>query len=130
LAAAASHADAGAGQGNVGATTQPCSSPTPSPTPTPVPTATLWVRIALTQAQAANESGSLRLQGSTGGFNQTIPIASSFLANDDISTVDVPFQNVPTSDNYSLIYIGGDGTETTVVKDTPFQNLQDSSPPA
>jgi hypothetical protein len=43
--------------------------------------------------------------------------------------VDVPFHNVPPNHSYSLIYIGADGSRTTVVKDTPFDQLRDPAPP-
>jgi hypothetical protein len=72
----------------------------------------------------------LRLKGTSGGYDQTIAIAGNFQANpapDD--TVDVHFENVPTNASYSLTYIGGDGTETTVVQNTPFHSLQGTSQP-
>jgi hypothetical protein len=94
------------------------------------PTSSLWVRIALTQAQARVEQGSLRLHGSTGGFDQTVAIAKTFEANDNGTTVDVPFHDVPTTHSYSLIYIAADGTQTTVLNYTPFEKLRDPSPPA
>ena len=91
--------------------------------------ASLWIRIALPEDQAKAETGSLRLNGSS-GYNKTLGISASFRANVDHNTVDVRFENVPTTARYSLTYIGSDGTETIVVKDTPFQNLQDDTPPA
>jgi hypothetical protein len=69
------------------------------------------------------------LHGSTGGFNQTVSIAKTFQANSNGTTVDVPFHNVPPNHSYSLIYIGADGSRTTVVKDTPFDQLRDPAPP-
>ena len=104
----------------MGATTQPCSSPT----------ASLWVRLDLTPEDAANEPGSLRLQGAAGGYDKTIPVAGNFVANpapDD--TVDVHFDSVPTTDNYSLTYIAGDGSETMIVQNAAFSSLQDDSLP-
>jgi hypothetical protein len=71
----------------------------------------------------------LRLKGTSGGYDQTIPIASKFFPNPDHDTVDVHFENVPTNASYSLTYIGGDGTETTVVQNTPFHSLQGTSQP-
>jgi hypothetical protein len=71
----------------------------------------------------------LRLQGTTGGYDVTIAIATSFYPNpapDD--TVDLHFENVPTTDSYSVTYIAGDGTETTIVQNTPFHSLQDIPP--
>ena len=68
----------------------PSPTPTPTPTPTPPPTASLWIRLDLTEDEARNEPGSLRLQGSSGGYNQTIAIADKFEANPDPdNTVDV-----------------------------------------
>jgi len=71
----------------------------------------------------------LRLQGSSGGFNQTLAIKSRFQANENGTTVDIPFHDVPTNHSYSLVYIGADGTQTIVVKDTPFEKLRDPAPP-
>ncbi len=89
------------------------------------------MRLDLTQDQAANEQGSLRLQGSSGGYDKTIAIAGNFVANpapDD--TVDVHFENVPTTASYSLTYIGSDGSETNLVQNTAFHSLNDDSLPA
>src|ERR1039458_4841201 len=73
----------------------PTPTPTPAPTPTPTPTparppgATLWVRLDLTQEEAANEPGSLRLHGATGGYDKTIPIAGTFVPNPGYDTVEI-----------------------------------------
>ena len=91
---------------------------------------TLWIRLDLTQAEAENEPGSLRLHGSSGGFDQTIAIASKFVPNPGCDTVDAQFDNVPTAYSYSLSYIAADGTETTVVADAPFNSLKDNPMPA
>jgi hypothetical protein len=89
----------------------------------------LWVRLDLTQEEAVNEPGSLRLQGATGGYNQTIAIAGNFHANPaPHDTVDLHFENVPTTASYSITYIGGDGTETTIVQNTPFESLHEVPP--
>jgi hypothetical protein len=82
----------------------------------------------LTLEEAKAELGSLRLKGTTGGYNKTIVIASNAQPNpapDD--TVDVHFEKVPTTANYSLSYIGSDGTETTFLQNVPFNSLQDTS---
>ncbi len=82
----------------------------------------------MTKEQAAAEQGSLRLQGSSGGYSKTIAIASNFVENPaPDNTVDVHFENVPTTASYSLTYIGGDGSETTVVPETPYSSLNDDS---
>jgi hypothetical protein len=126
LDAAANDADANAGSGNVGDPETPCPG-----APTPVPKSSLWIRLDLTPDEATMETGSLRLQGATGGYDKTISIAGNFDANPDPdNTVDVHFENVPTNANYSLTYIAGDGQVTPVIQDTPFFSLQDSSPPA
>jgi hypothetical protein len=83
----------------------------------------------MTQAEAANETGQLRLQGG-GGYNKTIAISSNALPNpapDD--TVDVHFENVPPGDKYTLTYIASDGTETAIVQDAPYSSLNDNSLP-
>jgi hypothetical protein len=86
--------------------------------------ASLCVRLDLTQKQAAKERGKLRLQGTSGGYDKTVAIATNFVANPaPHNTVDVHFEDVPTNSNYSLAYTGGDGTQTTVVQSTPFNNL-------
>src|ERR1039457_5163992 len=97
--------------------------------PPPPPPSSLWVRINLPPAAAQNEQGSLRLRGSSGRFDQTTAIASSFVPNPDCDTVDVHFENVPTQDSYSLSYIAGDGAETTIIQNAPFNGLQDNSSP-
>jgi hypothetical protein len=81
----------------------------------------------LTQNQAAKEPGRLRLVGST-GYDQTLGIAGNFVANAaEAKTVDVLFESVPTTAEYSLTYIGGDGVETTIVEGAPFHTLKDDS---
>ena len=135
LGAASNDADANAGQGNVGEPVSSCQAdaaltPTPEPTPSPTPLSALWVRLDLTQEEAASEPGSLRLHDATGGYNKTLAIAGNFYANPaPDNTVDVLFANVPTESNYSLTYIGGDGSETTIVEDAPFNSLDDNSLP-
>jgi hypothetical protein len=71
----------------------------------------------------------LRLSGST-GYNQTKPIASSFVANAaPFDTADIHFDNVPTNATYSLTYIDGDGTETTIVDNAHYKDLNDNALP-
>jgi len=89
----------------------------------------LWVRLGLTPGDAANEPGSLRLQGTVGGYDRTLAIASNFQPNPDHNTVDVIFRDVPTNANYSLTYIAANGTETTVVHNAPYNSLNDNSLP-
>jgi hypothetical protein len=88
------------------------------------------VRLDLTKEQAATEAGSLRLQASSGGYSKTISIAQNFVANpapDD--TVDVHYENVPTTASYSLTYIGADGSETNLVQGAPYDSLKDNELP-
>jgi hypothetical protein len=92
-------------------------------------TSSLWIRLPLTQEQAVNELGSLRLEGASGGYDRTVAIASNFQANPDHDTVDVHFDSVPTKDNYSLSFIAADGTASAIVSGVPFANLKDNSPP-
>jgi hypothetical protein len=84
----------------------------------------------MTQELAANEPGSLRLQGASGGYDKTLAIASNFQANSGHYTVDVHFDSVPTNDSYSVSYIGSDGSTSTIVSGVPFHNLGDNSPGA
>jgi hypothetical protein len=81
----------------------------------------------LTQAEAANDPGSLRLQDAAGEYNVTLAIASNFVSNE--GTVDVHFKSVPTTGKYSLTYIAGDGKEWTFFRNAPFNTLQDDSLP-
>jgi len=98
----------------------------PDSTPPPV-LAPLWIRLDLTPKQAAKETGSLRLIGSS-GYDKTVAIASNFVPNEvEANTVDVLFENVPTTDDLTLTHIDGDGTKTTIVKSAPFDSLKDES---
>ena len=67
----------------------------------------------------------MRLFGST-GYDQTKPIVGNFEANPDQGTVDMCFEQVPTTADYSLTYIGGDGQETMLVQGRPFHTLKDN----
>jgi hypothetical protein len=90
-------------------------------------TAPLWIRLDLTQAQAAKETGRMRLVGST-GYDQTLAISSNFVANPvEANTVDLLFEDVPTSASYSLTYTGGDGSTITIVQGAAFDSLKDDS---
>ncbi|HTP35453.1 MAG TPA: hypothetical protein VMJ75_24920 [Candidatus Acidoferrales bacterium] len=90
-------------------------------------TAPLWIRLDLTEKQAAKEPGSFRLVGST-GYDKTLAIAGSFVANPvEANTVDVLFEDVPTAASYSLTYVGSDGTEIAIVQGAPFDSLKDES---
>jgi hypothetical protein len=90
-------------------------------------TAPLWIRLDLTPAQAAKEEGHLRLVGST-GYDKTLPIAGNFVANPvEANTVDVLFEDVPTTASYSLTYTGGDGGTITIVQAAAFASLKDDS---
>jgi len=90
-------------------------------------TAPLWIRLDLTQQQAAKETGHLRLVGST-GYDQSLPIAGNFVANPvEANTVDVLFEDVPTTASYSLTYTGGDGATITIVQAAAFDSLKDDS---
>lgn len=83
------------------------------------------MRVYLSPQAAQQETGSLRLQG--GGINQTLAIASNFVANED--TVDLIFSNVLTTASYSLTYIASDGTETQLVQGAAYSSLEDNSLP-
>jgi hypothetical protein len=87
------------------------------------------VRLDLTQAEAANEPGSLRLQGST-GYDGTMKIAGNVVPNPPpANTVDLRFDRVPTNARYSLKYIAADGSETLVVDNADFDSLKDNPHP-
>jgi len=89
--------------------------------------ARLWIRLDLTEKQAAKETGKLQLVGST-GYDRTLAIASSFVPNAvEAKTVDVLFEDVPTKAKYSLSYLAEDGTTATLVEDAPFNSLRDES---
>lgn len=77
------------------------------------------------QNQAANEPGSFRLKGST-GYDKTIVIAQNFVPNPDPdNTVDIHFEDVPTSATYSISYIAQDGKESQIVVNVAYDDLQD-----
>ncbi len=80
----------------------------------------------MTPAEADVEPGSLRLQGST-GFDQTTPIKGNYSPNKADGTVDMHFDNVPTTANYTLTYIDGDGQPTVIVQSQPYHSLKDGS---
>ena len=103
--------------------------PTPTPTPTPSPVGSLWVRLALSPTDAKTSSGALRVQGSLGGYDKKVSIAGSFVAASQYS-VDVHFENVPKLANYSVTYISGDGTESTIVENAPYDSLKDDTLPS
>jgi hypothetical protein len=118
LDAAGNDADSNAGSNDVGDPVTPCPDDPKGP---------LWVRLELTQEQAANDSGSLRLQG--GGYDSTTAIAGNFEVNPDPdNTVDIVFENVPIHESYTLTYIGS-GQQAVLVQGAPFGSLQDDSLP-
>ncbi|HLN02245.1 MAG TPA: hypothetical protein VK335_23350 [Bryobacteraceae bacterium] len=69
----------------------------------------------------------MRLHSTTGGYDKTIPISKYYENRASDGTVDVHFDNVPTTDRYNFTYIGADGTETMIDQNTAFQDLQDTS---
>jgi hypothetical protein len=73
----------------------------------------------------------MRLHGSS-GYDKTLSIASSFSPNTDGNTIDLQFDEVPTTATYTLTYVATDGTETTLVDGAAFDTLKDDSlpPPA
>ena len=84
----------------------------------------------MTEQEADKETGSLRLQSTTGGYDKTVPIAGNFYVNPaPAESVDVEFENVPTKDSYSLSYIAADGTPTRIVDKAPFGTLNDNALP-
>jgi hypothetical protein len=90
-------------------------------------TGPLWVRLDLTPDLAANDPGSLRLEGS--GYDSTLAIAGSFEPNaDPDNTVDVVFQGVPIKGSYTLTYIA-DGTQLALVQGASYSSLQDDALP-
>jgi hypothetical protein len=97
-------------------------------TPCPAaPTGPLCVRLDLTPEQAANDPGSLRLQGS--GYDSTIDIAGGFTANPEPdNTVDIVFEGVPIQGSYTLTYTGS-GQPVALVQGSPYSSLQDDSLP-
>ena len=118
--AAGNDADANAGSNHVDDPVTPC--------PGEDSTGPLWVRLDLTQEQAVNDPGSLRLQG--GGYDSTIGIAGNFEVNLDPGTVDIVFKGVPVKESYTLTYIRS-GQQVVLVQGAPFSSLQDDSlPPA
>jgi hypothetical protein len=119
LDAAGDDADANAGSRDVDDPVAPCGRDDA--------TGPLWVRLDLTQDQAANDPGSLRLQG--GRYDSTIAIAGNFEANPDPdNTVDIVFESVPIKESYTLTYIGSD-QQVVLVQGVPFGSLQDDSLP-
>jgi len=68
----------------------------------------------------------LKLTGST-GYNKTLQISKCFQANLDDNTIDVHFDNVPTTASYTLSYITADGTESPIISNVPYHTLQDDS---
>ena len=121
LDAAGKDADTNAGSSAVGDPVNPC--------PVRDPTGPLWVRFDLTKEQAAQDPGSLRLQGD--GYDSTLAIAGTFKANPEPdNTVDIVFQDVPINGSYTLTYIR-DGNQVVLVESAPFSSLLDDSlPPA
>lgn len=119
LDAAGNDADANAGSGDVDDPVAPCAANDS--------TGPLWVRLELTKEQAANDPGSLRLQG--GGYDSTIAIAGNFEENPDPdNTVDIVFEGVSVKESYTLTYIAN-GRQTVLVEGAPFSSLQDDSLP-
>jgi hypothetical protein len=97
-------------------------------TPCPAaPKGPLWVRLDLTPEQAANDPGSLRLQGSA--YDSTIAIAGGFKANPEPdNTVDIVFEEVPIQGSYTLTYTGN-GQPVALVQGASYSSLQDDSLP-
>jgi hypothetical protein len=119
LDAAGNDADANAGSNDVSDPMAPC--------PADDSTGPLWVRLDLTQEQAANDAGSLRLQG--GGYDSTIAIAGNFEVNPDPdNTVDIVFEGVPIKGTYTLTYLGN-GQPVTLVQGASYGSLQDDALP-
>jgi hypothetical protein len=119
LDAAGRDADANAGSNDVGDPVTPC--------PGDNSTGPLWVRLDLSQEQAVNDPGSLRLQG--GGYDSTIAIAGNFEVNPDPdNSVDIVFDSVPIKESYTLTYIGN-GQRVVLVQGAPYASLQDDALP-
>ncbi len=59
------------------------------------------------------------------GYDKTIVITNNFVANANDNTVDVHFENVPTTASYTLSYIAADGTESVILTSTPYDKLED-----
>ena len=68
----------------------------------------------------------MRLRGSS-GYNRTIPILGHFSPNPEDNTVDMFFGRVDTSASYTLSYVGGDGTEYTIIQNAAYDSLEDTS---
>jgi hypothetical protein len=119
LDAAGHDADANAGSNDVSDPVTPC--------PGDNATGPLWVRLDLSQEQAASDPGSLRLQG--GGYDSTIVIAGNFEVNPDPdNSVDIVFEGVPIKETYTLTYIGN-AQRVVLVQGAPYGSLQDDSLP-
>ncbi len=92
-----------------------------------IPKGPLWVRLDLTPDEAANATGSLRLQGS--GYDSTLAIAGSFEANaDPDNTVDIVFEAVPIQGSYTLTY-SANGQQFVLAQRAAYASLQDDSLP-
>jgi hypothetical protein len=56
-----------------------------------------------------------------------VVIASNFVPNQGDDTVDVEFDNVPTTANYTLAYVDADGNQSTIIDNASFSSLQDNT---
>lgn len=85
----------------------------------------MWVRVAISPDDAANETGSFHIKGST-GFDKTISIThDNYSENPGDNTIDMHFGNVPTTASYTLFYVASDGTESLVIKNIAYKDLED-----
>ncbi|MBN2195085.1 MAG: OmpA family protein [Polyangiaceae bacterium] len=93
----------------------------------PVPTGFLWIRFEIAPDQAVLSKDNVRLFSSTRAFDVTKNLSVSHVANEQ--SVDVPFDNVPIADTYTLEIQRAEGDAYFVFQDRSYSSLNDDSLP-